>query len=365
MPETPRRRWRPSRTGSTPTAGSAAVSWTRSSASTTPRRTRRPPRNSSATRSPRTRRPSRSSSPGSSRPTPARATPRPRPWSSTPPWSRPTTSPTASSRRSSGARSNRNNSELYEKATAFLGADALLGSQAVAVQRGPAGVHVRVATPTGVRSSTPTSWWSPSRRCSARSPGSTWTTGAGAVRAVPGEGVLDRRGPPARSARRRGHRQHRRGHPVPPAGPARHLRRLADRRARPLQRQVRQRPAAHRGPGAGGHHRRAAPGGHRRHLPAGTGAARGAEEPQPVRAERQRRGHRRRLLPTGCTDCRAATAPTTTAAPSSRTTRPRCGSSPSAYSPRSRAEVPGLPGDQEVYRTALGASCGKPLDHAA
>jgi len=47
--------------------------------------------------------------------------------------------------------SNRNNSELYEKATAFLGADALLGSQAVAVQRGPAGVHVRVTTPTGVQ----------------------------------------------------------------------------------------------------------------------------------------------------------------------------------------------------------------------
>lgn len=45
----------------------------------------------------------------------------------------------------------RNNSELYEKATAFLGADALLGASVTQVRRGPRGIRVRVATPDGPR----------------------------------------------------------------------------------------------------------------------------------------------------------------------------------------------------------------------
>jgi hypothetical protein len=45
----------------------------------------------------------------------------------------------------------RNNSELYEKATAFLGGDALLDSAVTGVERGPRGIRVRVATPHGPR----------------------------------------------------------------------------------------------------------------------------------------------------------------------------------------------------------------------
>jgi hypothetical protein len=45
----------------------------------------------------------------------------------------------------------RDNSELYERATAHLGADALLGAHVTQVHRGPRGIQVRVATPQGPR----------------------------------------------------------------------------------------------------------------------------------------------------------------------------------------------------------------------
>jgi hypothetical protein len=45
----------------------------------------------------------------------------------------------------------RNNSELYEKATALLGGDALLDSAVTEVVRGPRGIQVRVTTPAGTR----------------------------------------------------------------------------------------------------------------------------------------------------------------------------------------------------------------------
>jgi hypothetical protein len=45
----------------------------------------------------------------------------------------------------------RANSELYEKATAHLGADVLLGASVTRVERGPHGIRVRVSTPHGPR----------------------------------------------------------------------------------------------------------------------------------------------------------------------------------------------------------------------
>ncbi|BCB78781.1 hypothetical protein GCM10022251_78240 [Phytohabitans flavus] len=45
----------------------------------------------------------------------------------------------------------RNNSELYEQATTFLGGDALLNASVTNVHRGPRGIQVRVDTPTGPR----------------------------------------------------------------------------------------------------------------------------------------------------------------------------------------------------------------------
>lgn len=49
------------------------------------------------------------------------------------------------------ATARRNNSELYERATTYLGDDVLLGSRAVAVERNHGGVRVVVSTPTGPR----------------------------------------------------------------------------------------------------------------------------------------------------------------------------------------------------------------------
>jgi hypothetical protein len=49
------------------------------------------------------------------------------------------------------ATTSRNNSELYERATAYLGEDVLLCSRAVAVERRHDGVRVQVTTPAGLR----------------------------------------------------------------------------------------------------------------------------------------------------------------------------------------------------------------------